>query len=372
MRDRAVSRIHLDVGDEQLARTRRLRGRLPWNRRVDLRAHLRVETVAAADLPRGGLQHVVDASRHRRPHDTLERLQVLHHVGLGRADRLDRNRERLEAGLVDREKEISDARSAVAKRHGSRTRVQRAAVSRGNVQKPVLDDSQTIGRLDAGLRPATKMSAHTNPFATPFERRHDRLRIALALERDVDAELLGQLVELGRIRCIRAGDDERRVDRLDELEHAPARRGVGAEVVDAIGRDRLGDLAQAIDDGRPLVRLQPLIERLRHLKAGDLRARRFDACDRPHIRSGERVGERQSLQRCHRGRNPPAEPHRVVRRSHADRRETAAIRPLGYGGHLRRRRPLLRVHGRKCRCQDEDRRGNMSSHLMSPSERVCR
>ena len=209
------------------------------------------------------------------------------------------------------------------------------------------------------------MGAHTHPFAAPFERRHDRLRIALALERDVDAELLGQLVELGRIRRIRAGDDERRVDRLGELEHAPARRGVGADVVDAIRRDRLGDLAQAIHDGRALVRLQPLIERLRHFEAGDLRARRFDACDGPQIRFGERVGERQALQRRHRGGNPPAEPHRVVGRAHADRRETAAIRPLGYGGHLRRRRPLLRAHGRKCRRQNEDRRRNMSSHVMS-------
>ena len=335
VRNRAVARIHLDVGDEQLARTCRLRRRLARNGRVDLRAHRGVEPIAAANLAGRGLQHVVDARRHRRPHHALERLQVLHHVGFGRADRLDGNRQRLEPRLVRGEEEVAEPGGAVAERHDARARIQRAAVGGRHVQQLALHDGEAVDRLDAGLRPAAEMRAHAHPLAAPLERGHHGLRIAFALERDVDLELLGKLVELGEIRRVGARDDQRRVDRLRELEHAAPHRGVGTDVVDAIRRDRLGDLAQAIDDRGALVGLKALVERLRDFEAGDLRARRLDAGDRPDIRLRERVGEGHPPQRRRRRRDAPAEPHVVVGRAHANRGEPAAVGPLRHRRHLR-------------------------------------
>ena len=231
------------------------------------------------------------------------------------------------------------------------------------------------------------MRAHPHPLAAALERGHDDLRIALALERDVHIELLGKRVELGQVRRIGTRDDERCVDGLGELENAAPHGGVGADVVDAIRHDRLGDLAQAIDHRCALVGLKALIERLRHFVARDLRADCLDACDGPDVSFGECVGEGHPFQRRSRRRDTPAEPHVVVGRAHADGGEAAAVGPFRHRRHrrrLRRRataaaasaaalslarrggRTLLSDAGRSTHHDEgENRRQSTCSHVMS-------
>ena len=134
-----------------------------------------------------------------------------------------------------------------------------------------------------------------------------------------------------RIRRIGARDDERHVDRLGELEHPAPHGGVGPDVVDSIRHDRLGNLAETIDDRGALVWLKALVERLRHFEAGDLRARGFDGGEGDHVRLRERVGEGHPFQRRGGHRHTPAEPHVVIGSTHAnrarDRHRSAASRP---------------------------------------------
>ncbi len=57
------------------------------------------------------------------------------------------------------------------KRNDASARIQRAAVCRRDVQQLVLDERQTVNRLDAGLGPAAEMCAHSHPLAAPLELR---------------------------------------------------------------------------------------------------------------------------------------------------------------------------------------------------------
>jgi hypothetical protein len=58
--------------------------------------------------------------------------------------------------------------------------------------------------------------------------------------------------------------------------------------------NRFGNFAEPIDDGVALAGLQTIIERLRHLEAGHLRAGRFDARNGNDVRFRERVGKRHA------------------------------------------------------------------------------
>ena len=169
-------------------------------------------------------------------------LQVLHHVGLGRADGLDGDGQRLDARLVGRQKEVADARCAFAERHGAA----RASSALRSDAVTCSSLSFTIASPSTALMPAC---AHPPRCAlTPIRLLRPSsaaiadLRIALALERDVDAELLARACRARPDSRASALGDDRAARSSPSRTRTHCRRvaASAADVVDAIRRDRLG------------------------------------------------------------------------------------------------------------------------------------
>src|SRR5207249_9863610 len=65
--------------------------------------------------------------------------------------------------------------------------------------------------------PPRRSSDLPHPFASAFERRHYTFRIFLAIERNVDPELIRELVDVVQRPHIRANDYNRDIDGLGKL-----------------------------------------------------------------------------------------------------------------------------------------------------------
>ena len=241
-----VPRVHLDVGDQQLARFLRLHDRLLRDRRLDLLPFLRLEAIRPANLAGGTVEHLPDTLGHRRPHHALERVQVLHEVGLGRPGRLDGDRERLDAGAPRGEEEVAEATDAGAERDVASAGAERAAVADVDEHQAIFDDRQAVNRLDAGLHPSAEVGGDADALATALDRPHRDLRIAFALDGDVDAEFLGELVEVRERRAVGGHDQSRRADRFGELEHLATRRIVATDGIDAVCKHLLAKFFQPV------------------------------------------------------------------------------------------------------------------------------
>jgi hypothetical protein len=332
---------------------------------LELRSHRRLEAIRPADLSGRRRRHAPHALGHRRPHHALERVEIAPHVCFRRPQGVDDDGERLDPGGVGREEKARDTARAFAERDDLAFGTERAPIARADEEQPALDGGQCVGGLRAGLEQCAEVERDAEPGAPAVERFHEQRRIAPALERDADRELVGQLLdrrERRRVRVRHARDDDRRIDGLRQLEDfAGSRLALGHESVHAVGRDLLVQFPQAVDNGVALAGPEPGIERLGHLDARQLRARRFHARDAHHIGLRERFRQRQALDRRRGHRHAPAEPDVGVLRAAANRAQARSCRPLRHRRYLR---PLLTLFGdhRRRDCKERGGCAQATSH----------
>ena len=114
----------------------------------------------------------------------------------------------------------------------------RVAVGHAHGHQPIADHRESIHRLDVLGHPSAQVGGDPHMLAAAFERAYQALRIFAACDRDIDAEFVGELVELGE-RSLLGNDEQLVVDGLGELEHLAARGIVRPDVVDAVRPDLL-------------------------------------------------------------------------------------------------------------------------------------
>ena len=288
---------------------------LTGSRGLDGLAIFRAEAIAAADPPGLGRDHVTHPLGHRRPHDALESGQVGQQVRLGGPGGLDDNRQRLEPGLIGRQEELAERAHALAEHDRAALRAERAAIRHPDQQQAIFGRAKAVGRQDPVAHPGTQVGRDPHSRTAALQRLHEALRVGSALDGHADPEFLGQgveLAEIGDARRVGLRDDQRRVDRLGEREHAAPALEIGPEIVGAIRQHLLAELTQPVDDGVALSDLEARIERLGYFSRRDLRADGLHARDAEHVGPGERRGERQARDRRRRHADAPAEPDLLV------------------------------------------------------------
>ena len=180
--------------------------------------------------------------------------------------RLDDNRQRLDSCLERRQEEIAEPAHALAERHRTAVGTEGAPVRGPNHQQPILHDPEAVDGLHAVLHPSREIGGNTQTPAARVEVAKNRPRIATALERDVDRELLCEGVHFRQTWRVGGRHDQRHVHRLGELEDLASRGLVRTEIVDTVSENLLVELAQAVGDRVPLARLEPMVHRFWHLE----------------------------------------------------------------------------------------------------------